>query len=300
MEVHLKDVVFILNPKGGLLIAGIVLSLLRMFAWPKVKPLLLPDVKGMQTRLFGMHSADFVPLNGVNRWCSADRPTRFFGEDVLKGYPVPPYNYAGLSQVLQSLGDPSSFSVLDEKRIVKLSGNLLVLGGTRINRNVARAMRRFPNLPFRFVTRAHVDERFISARPPATIRRVYTDKEGRRYFRDSKTNGVLVAGSEPDRPPFGPVVSSRGRIESDVILLSIVPGMSGKRTTLVSAGYGANARLWDVLCRGGTLEELCSRGLKDQAHPWMQAVFIVPVEHAKEGEKYGTPELREVRALGRL
>ncbi len=304
VQFKMSDLVYILAVDGALWVGASVLKAIEKLVEDKlaksIRAAITPDVSALQSRLFGLHQQDFAPLHGFNKWRSENNPARCYGEE-LQGYPIPPYNYEGLHRLAAVHADfERVFSVTDEHRVVTLRHNLMLMGGAPTNVYVGGLLDQYPDLPYRFVDAADVAEEYRAGITSGAIRRVYTDADGRHWWKNSKTGKFLVNAKSPDIPPLGPFVDEPGRITCDVVLVTIVPKRPLKRMIWVTAGYGAAVRLPDILCNGHVLEQMCSRAFAQHASPWIQAAFTVPVEHGDYHEHYGMPELVDIVHLGHL
>ena len=297
------ELILLLKATGALWCTEKALEYISKIADDKVverlKKELFPDVKQMQTRLFGMHQNDFAPLHGFNRWPSLSNPDDFFGKGI-EGFEIPPYNYEGIYKVAATHLDFNKVqSLKDEDLLIDKKSNLLLMGGATINSKVNHILNTFDQLPIQFVDRSSLKRKYLPAEHPEIITRAYTDPQNNTYSKESITSKYLVNTQEPDNPPLGPFVSPQGKITGDVILLTILPGNGGKRLIWVTAGYGAGTKLPEIICNGNVLEQLCS-SIKHQTSPWLQAAFVVSVDHLSNHEIYGHPEHICTISLGSL
>ena len=180
-----------------------------------------------------------------------------FGETPLGGYPAPPYDLTGLREVAHLLpGGWESFVRQDNDTLVNVDGNLLFIGG-RINQKLEAVRETLRiKLPMDFLDIKGISTKYRPESRPDKIISYFTDNENKSYSKESETNKLLIDTIDRNRPPFGPFISKEGQIESDVILLSVVPAPNGKRAILVQPGHGAGSVLADLLFNPETLEDI--------------------------------------------
>ena len=291
----MKDVAFIIKNSGTMLGLPWVSALIEM-----IERAIFPDatqptaeVKHWQSFLFGIYAtADYPVYNGENRWECVEELGHFFGETHLGGRPSPPYNYVGYAELKSKV--TTARMVRDSDLGLHEPSNKLLLGGDRILPEVAqRRLEYAERLPYWFVPADQLSRSARPADPPQEIQRYYFDQATGRHYRKTSITGKYLVDTRSDvGSPFGPFVSQDGRITRDVILLTILPGVRGHVVTLINPGYGAGARLGQLLTDGNILQELF-RACRDvkQGDPWLQAVFTCSVDHSDETETYGPLEL---------
>lgn len=269
------------------------------------------DIKEMQTYLFGLHEDKCAILTGENRWPSVNDPRVCFGEEYEAGSPLPPYDIKGMKLLIDNLhkrhGTLLDFwRPEDNIQIKRVPGSLILLGGTRVLKTGTDALEPFKTvLPFRFIDRNEVPKEKLcpwhtrekDEHDSDDINRVFSDeKTGAKYQKDSKTDRYLIDTIDQDRSPFGPSVSPEGRIERDVVRLTIVPNsvpnFQAKKLIIINPGYGAGSCIDEIFNNGNILQRLCSVA-RDSTTPWLQAVFTVSVRHTDESEEYKDLELIE-------
>jgi len=301
MEVPLSEFAFVIEATGNILISGPILDLLKKIInkkdIKKSNKQLDDDVIEMQKRLFHMHTNDFAPLRGENKWSSVENEDDYYGKDTVDQVPIPPYDAIGLANLYERISNFRTERINDTEDLIDMNGSIMSIGGNRIIHPKLRKIieKDFANLPFQFVNKEKKLD-YIPAESPDEIKRVFRDEDGNCYEKTSYYNKVLVDTRDRTKPPFGPFVNKEGKIISDVILLSILPGLPGKLTIFIRAGYGGGSRLADILCSKEILEELTEE-TRGKSAPYLQAVFYVPANHKEKIEVYGKPELVDIKPL---
>jgi hypothetical protein len=301
MEITLGQLVFYLSTGSALLTTGmhaLLGELAKQELVNRLRRQLFRDVEELQNRLFGLHRGQFGAIRGLNKWASQQNPKRYFGVEHLQKDAVPPYDYVGLANLHALYSDLYFAQEEDPSFVLEECRDILIIGGRSINPAMGNAVDDLQHLPFQFVDKENVQKQFVSSDWPDTFRRTYVHDDGEVFSKQSYRNKYLVAVDEPGRPPFGPFIDASGRLQTDVILLTIAPAAGQRRLVLVRPGHGAGSRLADVMASGDHLERLAGAIDGRQPGPWLQAVFTVPVQQDEAGEHYGLPELAEVVPLG--
>jgi len=291
----LRNVAFIIKKTGTMFGVAWVAQLIEMIE-KAIVPAgtfdLAKEVKHWQSYLFGMYGTDYPVFNGENRWECVEEPGVFFGESDLDGRPSPPFNYVGYAELKWRV--TGLRMVRDVDISFEEPSNKLLVGGDRIFPEVAARREQYADrLPYSFLPASDLVDRGLPPEPPERIERHYYDKATRKHYRKKSVTGKYLVDTRSNTTwPFGPFVSPEGRIERDVILMTILPGIRGRVATLVNPGYGAGSKLGDLLTEGDILQSLF-RACKDvgQADPWLQAVFTCSVKHDDETEEYGPLKL---------
>ncbi len=296
MKLTWSEIAFILGGTGRLVLPqGLEPLLDAITVLPAIEILrrmFTHDVKDLQARLFGWGETDLFALYGENEWRLRGHPDVLFRPlDWMR--PTPAFNYRGLMSLPAVMQDRLVLERVDNSgKTEEFSGNVLLVGGTRITPEMRNFLDSQSDAPFKFVEEMQIHEQFRPATPPPTICRLF-DHNGEVYERTSVTGKYLVDSRNPSDPPFGPFVNLSGQITGDVLVLTIARDSSGKRVVSVNAGYGAADRLADVMCSGDVLNILCEQ-LPKTGTVRMQAVFTLMVEHHDHGEEYKKPELKQI------
>lgn len=293
IRAHWTEIAFALSRIGALTLPSAAIPLLNALtvipAIEVVRRLWSPDVKALQQRALGWHLGDLFGVYGSNEWTSTRDGSLFRPGDEFP--PAPGFNYRGLLSIAATCPNTEIVPVRSDQS-VKLRGNTLLVGGTRVTPMLARFLEAQGQRPFDFVLEREVPEDLCPPTPPATFIRHFNER-GHLYTRESVTGKYVVDTRNRGVPPFGPFVDKRGRITGDVLVLTLGRDRSGHRVAVANAAYGAADRLPDILCRGEHLEHIC-RLIPKIGPIRIQAVFTLPVDHRPDGEVYGKPELADI------
>lgn len=298
LKIPLEELGFILPPLAiSAWISNKVLDAMAKLGKKAITSVLPLSAGELSDLVFGIKTGGLAPSNGINKWPSRNNPKLNFGEipNIDSGFAAPPYDLLGIKKVKEHIGNFNEFVPKGNNQIVKVDSNLLLIGG-----NINRQLIEFRNslkydLPLVFKDINLIPKKYRPNRLEE-IERHFTDIDGHAYTKISKATKVLIDKTDSSIPPIGPYVSADGKIESDVVLLSVLPAPNGKRAILVQPGYGAGSRLDDLLFNGNILGKIYEV-VRKEAYPWFQAAFFVKVEPKGYHEYYDIPELRRIISL---
>lgn len=281
-------------------IANKVLDAMAKLGKKAIASALPPSADELSDYVFGIKTGGLAPSNGTNKWPSRNDPTLNFGEipNMGSGFAAPPYDLLGIKAVKEHIGNFNEFIPKENDQMVKIDSNLLLIGG-----NINRQLIDFRNslkydLPLVFEDINLIPNKYRPNRFEE-IERHFTDSDGQAYTKISKATKVLIDKTDINIPPIGPFVSADGKIESDVILLSVLPAPNGKTAILVQPGHGAGSRLADVLFNRNILDKIYGV-VRNEAYPWFQASFFVEMKTEGYSEHYDIPVPRRIIPLKNL